>query len=73
MWLKPWLISGQKCLLKDGTVMQEGRWDTIPAESTPIYPWDEASTYIRLPSFFQNISMEVPPLSQSLMQVSYYS
>ena len=45
-----------------GTVMQEGRWDAIPAESTPIYPWDEASTYIRLPSFFQNISMEVPPI-----------
>ncbi len=45
-----------------GTVMQEDRWDAIPAESTPIYPWDEASTYIRLPSFFQNISMEVPPI-----------
>ena len=38
--------------------MNEPRWDSIPSEPSPLYPWDEASTYIRLPTFFQNLSAE---------------
>ena len=45
------------------TVMQEPRWDSIPSESSPLYPWVEDSTYIRLPSFFQNLSKESEPIS----------
>ena len=44
------------------TVMQEPRWDSIPSESSPLYPWQEDSTYIRLPSFFQGLSKEAKPI-----------
>ena len=42
--------------------MNEPRWDSIPSEPSPLYPWDEDSTYIRLPTFFQNLSSEVDPI-----------
>jgi aconitate hydratase len=45
------------------TVMQEPRWDSIPSEASPLYPWDEQSTYIRLPSFFQGLSKTPEPIS----------
>ncbi len=38
--------------------MNEPRWDSIPSEASPLYPWEDASTYIRLPSFFQDLSPE---------------
>ena len=44
------------------TVMQEPRWDSIPSEPSPLYPWQEDSTYIRLPSFFQGLSKEAEPI-----------
>ena len=44
------------------TVMQEPRWDSIPSEASPLYPWKEDSTYIRLPSFFQGLSKESQPI-----------
>ncbi|DAC38500.1 MAG TPA: aconitate hydratase, partial [Candidatus Poseidoniales archaeon] len=44
------------------TVMQEPRWDSIPSESSPLYPWQDESTYIRLPSFFQGLSKEAQPI-----------
>ena len=43
--------------------MNEPRWDSIPAESSPLYPWDENSTYIRLPSFFSGLSSQPQPIS----------
>ena len=47
---------------KYSTVMQEPRWDSIPSEASPLYPWQEDSTYIRLPSFFQGLSKEADPI-----------
>ena len=47
---------------KYSTVMQEPRWDSIPSESSPLYPWQDDSTYIRLPSFFQGLSKETDPI-----------
>ena len=44
------------------TVMQEPRWDSIPSEPSPLYPWQDDSTYIRLPSFFQGLSKEPHPI-----------
>ena len=44
------------------TVMQEPRWDSIPSENSPLYPWQKDSTYIRLPSFFQGLSKESKPI-----------
>ena len=35
-------------------------WQAIPASSGNLYPWDPASTYVREPPFFQEMS-HVPP------------
>ena len=44
--------------------MNEPRWDTIPSQASPLYPWEEESTYIRLPTFFTGLS-EIPnPISK---------
>ena len=43
--------------------MSEPRWDSIPAVSSPLYPWEEESTYIRLPSFFSGLSSEPSPIT----------
>ena len=42
--------------------MNEPRWDSIPAQNSPLYPWQEESTYIRLPSFFSGLSPEPEPI-----------
>lgn len=42
--------------------MNEPRWDSIPSEASPLYSWEDASTYIRLPSFFQDLSPEADPI-----------
>ena len=43
-------------------VLSEPKWDAIPSEPSALYSWDEASTYVRLPSFFQGISMVPEPI-----------
>jgi aconitate hydratase len=43
--------------------MNEPRWDGIPSEPSPLYPWQEDSTYIRLPTFFQGLGPEAPPIA----------
>ena len=42
--------------------MNEPRWNSIPAESSPLYPWADASTYIRLPTFFSGLSPTPKPI-----------
>ncbi|MEZ4390846.1 MAG: aconitate hydratase AcnA [Polyangiales bacterium] len=37
-------------------------WKSIQAPSGDLYAWDEASTYIQHPPFFQSLTLEVPPL-----------
>jgi len=43
--------------------MNEPRWNAIPAEPSPLYPWADASTYIRLPSFFAGLSAQADPIA----------
>ena len=43
--------------------MNEPRWDSIPSEPSPLYPWDTDSTYIRLPTFFSGLSPEPQPIT----------
>jgi len=45
-----------------GDVMEEARWDSILAEKSALYDWDDDSTYIRLPTFFEGIKPEVEPI-----------
>ena len=42
--------------------MNEPRWNSIPAEPSPLYPWEDASTYIRLPTFFSGLSPTPDPI-----------
>jgi aconitate hydratase len=44
------------------TATQEARWDSIETEDEDLYPWNNQSTYIQLPSFFENISPDVDPI-----------
>ena len=43
--------------------MNEPRWDSIPSEPSPLYPWEADSTYIRLPTFFSGLSAEPKPIT----------
>ena len=43
--------------------MNEPRWDSIPSEPSPLYPWQNDSTYIRLPTFFSGLSSEPQPIT----------
>ncbi|MBI4233044.1 MAG: aconitate hydratase AcnA [Chloroflexi bacterium] len=38
------------------------RWKALPAPGGELYQWDAASTYAQEPPFFQNLTMEPPPL-----------
>ena len=43
---------------KYDTVTNEPAWDSIPVANSDLYPWNDDSTYIALPSFFEGISPE---------------
>ncbi len=40
----------------------EERWNALLAPTGELFAWDEASTYIRRPPFFEEMPIEVPPL-----------
>jgi aconitate hydratase len=42
--------------------MNEPRWDGIPSEASPLYPWQADSTYIRLPTFFSGLEDQPSPI-----------
>ena len=42
--------------------MNEPRWDGIPSEASPLYPWQADSTYIRLPTFFSGLDDQPSPI-----------
>jgi aconitate hydratase len=39
------------------------RWATVPASNTVTYAWDDASTYVRLPPYFEGLTMELDDVS----------
>jgi len=47
---------------KYSDIMEEPRWDSIDTEQVELYPWDDDSTYIQLPPFFQGMSKDVAEL-----------
>jgi aconitate hydratase len=55
-------ITPQMFREKYATAMNEPKWDAIPAEQSDLYEWDEESTYIRLPTFFEGLTSEVKPI-----------
>ena len=44
-------------------VMNEDRWNAIESEQSPLYAWEDDSTYIRLPTFFSGLSAQPEPIS----------
>jgi aconitate hydratase len=38
-------------------------WRALPARGDVVFAWDEASTYIRRPPFFDDVPAEAPPLA----------
>ncbi len=44
----------------EGTEM----WQAIDAPGGELYEWDETSTYIHHPPYFENFSLEIPPLRE---------
>jgi aconitate hydratase len=49
-------------------VLEEPKWDAIPSGDSDLYPWDEDSTYVRLPSFLEGITpepSEIEPISSA--------
>tara|TARA_B100000945_G_C20425492_1_gene620299 strand:+ start:278 stop:2953 length:2676 start_codon:yes stop_codon:yes gene_type:complete len=51
---------------KYSDVMQEPLWDSIPAKKSSLYDWEDESTYIRLPTFFEGIKPKPNPLKPIL-------
>jgi aconitate hydratase len=43
---------------------QNPKWNEIPSATGDIYAWDEGSTYIQEPPFFQNFSMQPGTISE---------
>ena len=41
-------------------ILEEPKWDSIPSSPSPLFPWDEESTYVRLPSFLEGIPLSPP-------------
>ena len=48
-------ISPEMFRIRYADITQEPRWDSIESTRSPLYPWAEESTYVRLPSFFEGI------------------
>lgn len=45
--------------VKDGNP----QWNDLVTSSSLLYPWDDASTYIKSPPFFQEMTLDLPKLS----------
>ena len=43
-------------------VLQEPRWDAISSSESALYTWEDESTYVRLPSFFEGIRSKPDPI-----------
>jgi len=56
--ITPQMYQNNYATVYDGTA----EWKAIPPSTGDLYAWDEASTYIQHPPFFQSLTLEVPPL-----------
>lgn len=46
----------------DGIADSNEEWNAIPVTGGELFEWDEKSTYIQLPPFFENMSLEPNPV-----------
>ncbi|MFW6368340.1 MAG: aconitate hydratase AcnA [Spirochaetota bacterium] len=45
-----------------GLETSNSTWNSIRMTDSALYPWDDGSTYIQEPPFFQNMSLDVEPI-----------
>jgi aconitate hydratase len=38
-------------------------WNSLPVENSPLYQWNDDSTYIQNPPFFEGLTLDVPPIA----------
>jgi len=56
-------ISSEQFKRKYATVFTENEtWNNVPVSKSDLYPWDENSTYIQNPPFFEGMTEEPQPL-----------
>jgi aconitate hydratase len=56
--ITPAMYQNNYATVYDGTA----EWKAIPSTTGELYPWDDASSYIQHPPFFQSLALEVAPL-----------
>ncbi len=59
--LKAMCVSPEQFDRKYARVYDENEtWNAVPVSKSELYPWDEASTYIQNPPFFEGMTEEAP-------------
>jgi len=57
-------ISRDQFIAQYATVFDgDDRWRNLPTPTGPIFEWDEQSTYVRKPPYFDGMTMELTPVS----------
>ncbi|WP_200872893.1 aconitate hydratase [Microbacterium sp. CH12i] len=57
-------ISREQFIKQYATVFDgDERWTSLPTPTGPIFEWDEKSTYVRRPPYFDGMTMELTPIA----------
>ncbi|MGL3150641.1 aconitate hydratase [Microbacterium sp. A82] len=57
-------ISREQFIKQYATVFDgDERWTSLPTPTGPIFEWDDKSTYVRRPPYFEGMTMELTPVS----------
>lgn len=57
-------ISREQFIKQYATVFDgDERWTSLPTPTGPIFEWDDKSTYVRRPPYFEGMTMELTPVA----------
>ncbi|WP_417512009.1 aconitate hydratase AcnA [Microbacterium sp.] len=57
-------ISREQFIKQYATVFDgDERWTSLPTPTGPIFEWDDKSTYVRRPPYFEGMTMDLTPVS----------
>ena len=57
-------ISREQFIKQYATVFDgDERWTSLPTPTGPVFEWDDESTYVRKPPYFEGMTMELTPVS----------
>lgn len=57
---KKFVLPGMFRDVYEKITLGSGNWQKLVAPETNLYPWDEKSTYIKSPPFFDGMTRELP-------------